>query len=171
MPAVYVCPLSRLEQTVTQSGASHIATLINQDTPVKRPPSVAEENHLLLGFNDISTPMDGMTLPGAEHMDAYLDFVRRWDRKLPLVVHCWAGVSRSTAGAFTALCLLRPDLPETEIAARLRRGSPEATPNARLIALADARLERNGRMIAAVQEIGRGINAFEGTIFSLAIDE
>lgn len=171
MTAVYVCPLSRLDQTVEQSGASHIATLINQDTPVRRPDSIAADNHLFLGFNDISTPMDGMVLPGSEHMDAYLEFVQRWDRQSPLVVHCWAGVSRSTAGAFTALCLLRPDLPETEVAARLRQRSPEATPNARLVALADARLQRGGRMIAAVEAIGRGVNAFEGTVFSLAIDE
>ena len=83
----------------------------------------------------------------------------------------WAGVSRSTAGAFTAMCLFRPDLPETEIAARLRARSPEATPNARLVELADARLGRDGRMIDAVRRIGRGANAFEGSVFSMALDE
>jgi predicted protein tyrosine phosphatase len=171
MPAVYVCPLSRLGETVQQCGASHVVTLINPGTPVQRPVSVPEDRHLFIGVNDISDPVDGMILPGRDHLDTYLDFVRSWDRKNPMVVHCWAGVSRSTAGAFTALCMLRPDLPEAEIAARLRARSPEATPNARLVALADERLDRGGRMIEAVRQIGRGANAFEGTVFSLAIDE
>ena len=171
MPAVYVCPLSRLGATVEQTGASHIVTLINPGTPVPRPPSIAEDRHLFLGFNDISDPIDGMILPGQDHLDTYLDFLRNWDRVRPMVIHCWAGVSRSTAGAFTAMCLFRPDLPETEIAARLRARSPEATPNARLVELADARLGRDGRMIDAVRRIGRGANAFEGSVFSMALDE
>ena len=171
MPAVYVCPLSRLVATVEQTGASHIVTLINPGTPVERPSSVPEDRHLFLGFNDITDPMDGMILPGQDHLDTYLEFLKSWDRESPLVIHCWAGVSRSTAGAFTAMCLFRPDLPETEIAARIRARSPEATPNARLVALADARLDRGGRMIDAVRQIGRGANAFEGSVFSMALDE
>lgn len=171
MPAVYVCPLSRLQETVERSGASHVVTLINPGTPVVRPVSVAEDRHLFIGVNDITDPIDGMILPDHDHLDTYLDFLRDWDRKRPMVIHCWAGVSRSTAGAFTAMCLFRPDLPERVIAERLRARSPEATPNSRLVALADARLGREGRMIEAVRRIGRGADAFEGTVFSMAIDE
>ena len=171
MPAVYVCPLSRLDEIVARSGASHVVTLINPGTPVVRPASVAEDRHLFIGVNDITDPIDGMILPDHDHLDRYLDFLRAWDRKRPMVIHCWAGVSRSTAGAFTALCLFRPDLSETVIAKRLRARSPEATPNARLVALADARLGREGRMIEAIRQIGRGTDAFEGSVFSLAIDE
>ncbi len=171
MPAIFVCPLSRLGETVEQSGASHIVTMINDGTMVRRPEAVPEDNHLFLGFNDISTPIEGMRLPGQDHMDAYLSFLKRWDRSSPLVVHCFAGVSRSTAGAFTAMCHFRPDLTEVEIASRLRSASPSATPNIRLVELADASLGRGGRMVDAVNGIGRGANAFEGNIFSLAIDE
>ena len=171
MPAIYVCPLSRLGNTVEQSGASHIVTMINEGTIVRRPPSVPEDNHLFLGFNDISAPIDGMRLPGQDHMDAFLAFLERWDRTSPIVVHCFAGVSRSTAGAFTAMCHFRPDLSETEIAMRLRDASPSATPNIRLVELADASLGRGGRMVEAVSAIGRGANAFEGNVFSLAIED
>ncbi len=171
MPAVYVCPLSRLAETVERSGASHVVTLINPGTPVVRPASVAEDRHLFIGVNDITDPIDGMILPDHDHLDTYLDFLGAWDRRRPMVIHCWAGVSRSTAGAFTALCLFRPDLPESVIAYRLRARSPEATPNARLVALADARLGREGRMVEAIRQIGRGADAFEGSVFSMAIDE
>lgn len=171
MPAIYVCPLSRLGETVEQSGARHIVTMINTGTVVRRPESVPEDNHLFLGFNDISTPIEGMRLPGQDHMDAYLSFLERWDRGNPIVVHCFAGVSRSTAGAFTAMCFFRPDLAEKEVALRLRRASPSATPNIRLVELADASLGRSGRMVDAINEIGRGADAFEGNVFSLTIDD
>jgi len=171
MPSIYVCPLAHLAATVETSGARHIATLINAGTNVPRPASVPAENHLFLGFNDISVEMDGMILPAEEHIARFVDFVEAWDRSAPMVVHCWAGISRSTAGAFTAICALRPDMPEETIARRIRARSPQATPNSRIVALADRYLKRDGRMVAAVEGIGRGANAFEGNVFSLRIDE
>ena len=64
---------------------------------------------------------------------------------------------------------LAPKRDEAELAQTLRALSPSATPNPRLIAVADALLERNGRMIEAIQSIGRGADAFEGTPFELKI--
>jgi len=170
MPAIYVCSLSKLEATAARSKASHIATFMGGAIPVRRPQGVRPQDHLVLSFNDISAPVDGMTPPGEAHIDQYLAFIEGWNRAAPLVVHCWAGVSRSTAGAMIALCTLRPDLDEDDIAGRIRAGSPEATPNARMIAIADRRLDRGGRMIRAAERIGRGRDAFEGTVFSLTVD-
>jgi len=170
MPAIYVCSLTKLQTTVARSKASHIATLISEATPVQRPPSIRAEDHLVLSFHDIASPMDGMTPPGVDHIGRFLAFVEGWNRAAPLVVHCWAGVSRSTAGAMIALCALRPDLDEDDIAGRIRAGSPEATPNSRMIAIADKQLERDGRLVRAAERIGRGRNAFEGSVFSLAVD-
>ena len=170
MPAIYVCSLSKLEMTVTRSKASHIATLISDGLAVPRPGGVRAENHLVLSFHDISTPMQGMTPPGEAHIDQFLGFVKDWDRAAPLVVHCWAGISRSTAGAMIALCALRPDLDEDDIAGRIRAGSPEATPNSAMIAIADRQLERDGRLVRAAERIGRGHDAIEGTVFSLTVD-
>ncbi len=171
MPAIYVCSLSKLEATVIRSKASHIATLISEETPVRRPGGVKAQNHLILSFHDISTPMEGMTLPGEDHIDQFLCFVQDWNRAAPLVVHCWAGVSRSTAGAMIALCALRTDLDEDDIAGRIRAGSPQATPNSRMIAIADRQLARDGRLVRAAERIGRGQDALEGTVFSLNVDD
>ena len=52
-------------------------------------------------------------------------------------------------------------------AAALRRASPYATPNARLVALADDLLARRGRMVDAVLSIGRGAETYEGEPFML----
>ena len=171
MTAIYVCPLSRLSETVARSGARHILTLINEGTVVVRPEDVSPDNHLRIGIHDIVEPADGMVCPSDAHVTQVLDFIRRWDRQAPIVVHCYAGVSRSTAAAYTAFCAVRPDADEAVVAERLRSRSPEATPNARLVAMADELLGRNGRMVRAVQAIGRGTDCFEGTVFSLRLNE
>jgi predicted protein tyrosine phosphatase len=128
-------------------------------------------NHIHIAINDISEPAEGMVCPAEVHVNEYLAFMERWDRAAPIVVHCYAGISRSTAAAFSALCAARPDLDEELLALRLRARSPEATPNARFVALADEILGRSGRMVKAVEKIGRGAEAFEGTVFALHIDE
>lgn len=171
MSAIYVCPLSKLAHTVQHTGARHVVTLINQDTLVDRPESVEVGNHLFLGMHDIADPLEGMVCPSEQHVDTLLDFVGRWDRQTPLVVHCYAGISRSTAAAFTAYCAIRPDVAEKEVAARIRARSREATPNIRIVQMADDILGREGRMVEAVAEIGRGVFAYEGTVFSLPLDE
>ena len=102
MPSLHVCSLSRLEATVARVGASHVATLINAGTPVARPPSIRPEHHLFLGFNDIVEPMAGLVPVSVADVARFVDFVKGWDRARPMVVHCWAGISRSTAGAYVA---------------------------------------------------------------------
>ncbi|GAB4070411.1 tyrosine phosphatase family protein [Ancylobacter sonchi] len=165
---IHVCPLSRLEETVTRTGASHVLTVINVGTPVLRPAVIRAEDHLFVGFNDIVAPQEGLIHPAAEHVAAILAFARRWPREAPLVVHCFAGISRSTASAFIAACALDPEREEMAIARALRAASPSATPNALLVSLADAALGRQGRMSAAVAAIGRGREAMEGEPFELA---
>ena len=170
MPAVHVCPLSQLAPTVAASGASHLITLIDLFTLVARPETISAENHLLVGIHDIVEPMDGMVLAADDHVSLLIDFVRGWDQSRPLVVHCFAGISRSTAAAFIALCVARPERDERAIAQALRQASPKATPNARLVAIADRLLSRDGRMIAAIAEIGHGEMAMENVPFMLELE-
>lgn len=172
MPRIIVCPLSQVPTSVSTHRASHLVTLIKDGTRVDRPRTITADRHLFLTFDDIVEPIDGLFPPAEEHAEALLSFVGRWDRKQPIVVHCFAGISRSTAAAFIMLCALRPEKSESEIALRLRSASPSATPNIRLVGFADRLLKRDGRMIAAIEAIGRGEAAFEGVPFVLpVIDE
>ena len=171
MPFVHVCSLARIATTVAEARASHLVSLINDDTAVVRPEAIAEENHLFLGINDITEPQDGMVLPGEEHVRRLIEFADRWDRTQPMVIHCFAGISRSTAAAFVTLCATRPERDERDIALRLRAASAIATPNALLVALADDILGRRGRMVEAIAAIGRGEMAIEGVPFALALEE
>jgi predicted protein tyrosine phosphatase len=167
---IWVCPLSKVDATVTSTRADRLVSLLAPGTVMVRPPVITEQNHLWLSLHDIAEPQEGMTLPGEAHMRTLLDFARNWDRAKPLVINCYAGISRSTASAYIIAAALQPSRDEGEIAQALRLASPTATPNIRLISLADALLDRRGRMVEAVMSIGRGAEAFEGLPFALDID-
>lgn len=171
MPAIHVCPLSQVAATVAAANASHLVSLINTGTLVTRPETIDPQNHLFLGINDIIEAQDGMVLPGEKHVTRLIAFAEAWRRERPIVIHCYAGISRSTAAAYVALAVAAPERNEDDIAQRLRAASPTATPNARIVAVADAILGRQGRMIAAIERIGRGAEAFEGVPFRLAVND
>lgn len=166
---IHVCSLARLHETVETTGARHVITLINGGTVFTRPSNVDPTNHLFLGLNDIVDEIEGMVAPEETHLHDLFDFVHAWPREAPLVIHCYAGISRSTAAAYATLCALLPDRDELELAQRLRHASPTATPNPRIVALADSVLKRDGRMVAAIHAIGRGADAFEGEPFCLPV--
>src|SRR3954452_4652675 len=167
---IHVCSLARLHDTVRETGARHVVTLIKDVSLVHRPATVAAENHLLLDMDDITDHIDGYVVPAEEHVGDLLAFVRAWDRANPLVVHCYAGISRSTAGAFVTACALNPRRDELSIARALRSASATAMPNIRIVSLADRMLGRNGRMVAAIESIGPGIAAYASEPFRLDLE-
>jgi predicted protein tyrosine phosphatase len=147
-----------------------VVSLLQEGTPIVRPAAITLDRHLFISVSDIVAPMDGQIMPGDVHVRRLIDFVRDWDRGEPLLIHCFAGVSRSTAAAYIAACALNPSRSEHDIARRIRAASPTATPNVLLVALADRQLARNGRMIDAIAAIGRGELCFEGVPFSSALE-
>ena len=72
-----------------------------------------------------------------------------------MIVHCYAGVSRSTAAALTILCQYNPGR-EMEATQALRRAAPHAKPNRRIIAIADQLLRSENRLVEAVDAMGQG---------------
>lgn len=166
---IYVSSMSRVNEVIHKSGAAHLVTLLNEATPFERPETIKATNHLFLSMNDIAVEQEGMIAPGIQHVQTLLDFIYSWDRTKPLVINCFAGISRSTAAAYISAAALMPESDEKELAIMLRTLSPSATPNPMLVRHADALLGRNGRMAAAIHSIGRGADAFEGTPFVLKI--
>ena len=167
---IHVCSLARLHDTVAETRASHIVTLLRLIDRVQRPTSIAEANHLILGMDDIMTPMDGYIHPAEEHVHDLIEFVQRWDRRAPVVMHCYAGISRSTAGAFITASALTPGRDEASIVQAIRKSSATAAPNIMLVGHADRILGRKGRMIAAVEALGPGMAALEGEPFRLDLE-
>ena len=168
--AIHVCPLSAVPDTVARSKASHLLTWLQDEIVVETPRLILPERHIRFHIHDISEPLPGYVQPGREHIDQLIEFALDWGGRGPIVVHCWAGISRSTAAAYTALCAINPEASEALIATRLRHASPTAYPNRLMIRLADAALGRDGRMVRAVEAIGRGVPAGEAEPFSIAAD-
>lgn len=147
-----VGPISAVEGLAGQ--ADHVLSLISPDAEA---PVVAGPR-TLLRFNDIVEDREGLVAPSAAMIETILGLAAT----PTLLIHCFAGVSRSTAAAYILACTRSGD--ERVLAGQLRTLCPEATPNALMVALADTILQRNGAMSRAIAGIGRGADAFEGTV-------
>jgi predicted protein tyrosine phosphatase len=167
---LHVCSLAALPDTVRATGASHILTVMANVAQVQRPQSVLEANHLRVQMDDITEQMDGFVAPSEAHVEKVLTFVRGWDRRAPMVVHCYAGISRSTASAFAAVCALNPHRDEMAIARLIREASPIAAPNRLIVSLADKALGREGRMLRALDTMGPGSMIVEGRPFRIDLE-
>ena len=167
---LHVCSLAALPETVKLTRASHVLTVMANVEQVQRPASVLAANHLKISMDDITEHMDGFVAPSEDHVERVLAFVRGWDRAAPLVVHCYAGISRSTASAFAAACMLNPHKDEVAIARQIRAASPIAQPNRLIVGLADRVLGRDGRMLRALDQMGPGSMMVEGRPFRVELD-
>jgi predicted protein tyrosine phosphatase len=167
---IHVCSLAALPATVKTVGASHVLTVMANVDQVQRPESVLPANHLKVQMDDITEQVDGFVAPSETHIEQVLNFVRGWDRNAPLVVHCYAGISRSTASAFAAVCALNPHREEMAIARQIRAASPIAQPNRLIVSLADKALGREGRMLRALDEMGPGSMTVEGKPFRIDLE-
>jgi predicted protein tyrosine phosphatase len=152
---IIVCPLSRAPEIARDKKPSHVVSLLDPGTPF---PLLAydDERHLRLNIHDIEIEAEGLDACSDARMRTILDFVGGWPREQPILIHCYAGISRSTATAYITACAHNPNMDEEEIALALREASPTASPNRRFVALADAELGRAGRMTRAIEKIGRG---------------
>jgi len=153
MPTIHVCPWEEVPAVSALIRPVRLITLLDPTNVSDTPPEVRPDLHLRIGMNDIAEVVPGMTPPGVEHVERIIAFLRDWDVKAPLLVHCFAGVSRSMATAFIAMSILNEGR-EAEAARIIRDAADHAQPNRRIIALADDLLGRGGRMVDAVAAMG-----------------
>lgn len=166
---IIVTSLREAPVQLAHHGASHAISILSPDTPHPDFSALGQGKHLRLAFHDVAEDVPGLEGPRLSDVKRLVDFIAAWDQKAPLLIHCWAGISRSTAAAYTALCMLRAGEDEQALASELREQSPSATPNRLIVSQADALLGRGGRMVSAISAIGRGADAFEGRPFILRI--
>lgn len=164
-----VSPLSQLDETWRLRQPSHVIGMLAPSTEQPELEGHAADRRLMLSFHDINGPMDGYIAPDVAMVSSVLEFARGWDGRTPMLIHCWAGISRSTATAYILACERNPGMTELHIAQRLRAASPMATPNRLMVQIADDLLGRGGRMVDAIDVIGRGDEAAEGIVFELRL--
>jgi predicted protein tyrosine phosphatase len=149
--------------------ARRAISILSPDTPHPEFPSLAQGQHLRLTFHDVIADGGGLEGPKMRDAERLVEFISGWDQSAPLLIHCWAGISRSTAAAYSAMCLLRNGEEESDLAYELREASPSATPNRLIVSQVDQILGRSGRMVKAIAAIGRGADAFEGKPFTVRV--
>lgn len=162
---IVVAPLHELDEAVALWRPSHIVSLASPGADPAALPSDVEI--LRLTFHDIAEPRPGLSMATRADVATLLKFGADWSGERPLLIHCWAGVSRSPAVAYVIACARDPARDAGDLAEALRRAAPFATPNRHVVAVADGLLERGGAMTAAIAAIGRGAEVSLGYRFAL----
>ena len=153
-----ICGLEELELHGARA-VTHVLSILDPDWPDPEAFSAYEAHHrTILRFHDAVEPAPGVMLPQIGHVEAILAFGRalahgaeeRTEGEGHLLIHCHAGISRSTAAMAMLLAQVHPDEDEEAIFRRLQEIRPQAWPNLRMIGFADELLSRNGRMTAAL---------------------
>ena len=140
--------------------ASHVLSILDPDQPTPEAfGSYGEHERLEVRFHDIIDPAPGLVLPQPEHVAAILAFGRDMLAEPAsarhLLVHCHAGISRSTASMAMLLPQALPDQPAATALEMVLRIRAQAWPNTRMIGFADAMLGRNGELIEATRALHR----------------
>jgi predicted protein tyrosine phosphatase len=153
---ITICGLEELPGHC-EVGISHVVSILDPEWPVPEAfGAFGEHAKLELRFHDVIEAQDGeIVVPQPEHVESLLAFGRHLRTNAQLLVHCHAGVSRSTASMAVILAQACPDLPGAVIFDELLRQRPRAWPNLRIVELGDALLGRNGALIAAAVEVYR----------------
>jgi predicted protein tyrosine phosphatase len=154
---ITVCGLDELA-THASAGPTHVLSILDPGWPepeILRPFAVGRR--LKLHFHDVIEPLPGWTAPERWDVELLLAFGRDVagaagaDPGAHLLVHCHAGVSRSTAAAILILAQRHADRPADEAVAEVARLRPRAWPNLRILELGDAALGRRGEIVSAAR--------------------
>jgi predicted protein tyrosine phosphatase len=157
LPDLTICGLDELGDHSARA-VTHVLSILDPNWPEPEAFWTYDPHHRIeMHFNDAIEPGPGIELPQARHVEEILAFGNTFQRDLAarreahLLIHCHAGISRSTA-AMTAL-LMQADPEETEerIFERLVAIRPKAWPNSLMIGFADNLLGRGGRLTAALR--------------------
>jgi predicted protein tyrosine phosphatase len=155
-----ICGLEELEQH-SDRAVTHVLSIVDPDCPDPEAFRAYDPHHrTILRFHDIIEPALGCAMPEMGHVEAVLAFgeslargAERRGEAGHLLVHCHAGISRSTAAMAMLLAQVHPKEDEDRIFDRLVSIRSQAWPNSRMIGFADHLLSRKGRLNAALARL------------------
>lgn len=167
---IYVCSLREMPAHVRALRPHRVVSLMAPAEQPPTPPGFPAAHHLRIEIDDVCAPCEGAIVPCARHVSQLLDRLEGWTGAPPVLVHCVAGVSRSMAAAMIAAASRAPER-ELELALRLRRAAPHAQPNRLMIALGDALLGCDGRLVAAVAAMGAAVPVEQAPLVRFAFSK
>lgn len=150
---IWVSSLAKFQDTAKRARPASVVSLLSPGEAFPALDTIHPDDHCRLHLNDIREEKPGLLAPSQSHAAQLIGFLKGWSREETLLIHCWAGISRSTATAFIAACLHNPHADEKGIAGAIAAASPTAFPNTRLVAIADQLLGRGGRMAQAAEAL------------------
>jgi predicted protein tyrosine phosphatase len=161
---ITICGIAELGQHC-EAGVTHVLSILDPHWPdpiafSDFPPHRREA----LRFDDVIAPGPSVVAPSEEHVAQLLAFGRDVEvagALAHLLIHCHAGISRSTAAATLLLAQESPSLLPAEIFAEIARLRPRAWPNLAMLELGEAALGRPGEFTAAVGAQYRRVIAAE----------
>jgi predicted protein tyrosine phosphatase len=154
-PDIIIASRMRAGQLLTAKGDCAIHHLISIGAPGDPMPAGFErcDKRIRLEFHDISQDTDFEFGPRLHHVDQVVDFARAIEHEQgTLLVHCEAGISRSSAAALTVFATWLGAGEEQQAVDRTYAVQPRAWPNGLFVTLADELLGRDGALIAAVNK-------------------
>lgn len=156
---ITVCGIEELEGHCA-AGVSHVLSILDPAWPVPEAfGSFGEHEKLELRFHDVIEETGAQPGPREEHVAQLLRFGRDLIAEPPpqahLLVHCHAGISRSTASMALILAQALPHQPADAIMAEILRIRDKAWPNLRILEMGDALLGRGGTMTGAAHDLYR----------------
>jgi len=158
-PRITICGIAELCEHST-ANVTHVLSILDPHLP-ERPEldDFAPHWRLILRFHDVIGPQPGQIAPSREDIERLLAFGREIShtRDAHLLVHCGAGVSRSTAAAALILMQANPEWPGSVVLNTVVTMRPCAWPNLLMLELGDAFLGRNGEIVAAAGAIYRRV--------------
>jgi len=135
-----------------EAGVSHLLSILDPDWPVPEAfGAFGEHAKLELRFHDVIEDTAGVIPPSAADVRAVLAFGRDLEAEAAsrLLVHCHAGISRSTASMALILAQALPAQPAEAILQHILGIREKAWPNLRILEMGDAMLGRDGTLPAA----------------------
>ncbi len=148
-----ICGIEELEGHCA-GGVTHVLSILDPGWPEPESLSGFDIHHRLrLRFHDVIESQPGWIAPERWDVELLLAFSRDLaaSEKAHLLVHCHAGVSRSTAAATLVMAQTRPDRPAAEVLVEIVRLRPRAWPNLRILELGDEVLGRRGEIVEAAR--------------------
>lgn len=145
---IWICGLNQVSDMVKRCGASHVVSLLDMNTRAPRP---GVQGHLVEHMEDAEHQQIN-DAPKLEQIERVL----AWTKELPadarLLVHCHAGVSRSTAMAM-AIWVQQHGTDFEACDTWLQLVRPQAAPNRLIAAHADRVLGTKGRLLKLAHDI------------------
>lgn len=164
---IWVSSLASVHFVAKQALPARAISLLSPGDTFPEIADVDADAHHKIHLHDIREPREDHVTPGEEHVRGVIDFIDGWSPETPLLVHCWAGISRSSATAFIAACYHNPKADERQVAQLIRDTSETAYPNTLIIAHADKLLGRGGKMVDAIAALPKiDFTDFDGDIIA-----